>query len=285
MTIDGSNSGGSSRDTTLTNINTGTASAVIWGQTIGTADSTTNNTIKNLNVSGNASLTTAAGIGFGSSTIGPTSVGTRNNNNRVENNSITTAQFGVISQGAQSAFKNFGTVITKNTLGGSGLAALGRAGIYAGFEDGIQVTNNTVAGVNSTFGGDEFGIALGSISISTTAFTTNNDVANGTVTGNFIGPVVAASNTGFSAAGISLGHDELRHDANRQQRDLRCDGSCDEPRLRRGHFCGLGWNELRNHADLLQLDLAHWVAGHDDSRHYRELWPGDPRRKPALRRA
>src|SRR5205814_9436910 len=50
---------------------------------------------------------------------------------------------------------------------------------------------------------DDFGIALGSISISTSAFTTNNDVANATVTGNIINSVVKTDT--FSAAGISVG--------------------------------------------------------------------------------
>ena len=127
VTIDGSNSGGSSRDTTLTNNGTGTASAVIWGQTLGTADPTTNNTIKNLNVSGNASTTTFAGIGFGNSTISTATLGTRNDNNRVQNNNVTQLQFGIVSVGSQSAAKNTGTVVTGNTLGGNG-AARARAG-------------------------------------------------------------------------------------------------------------------------------------------------------------
>src|SRR6185503_10951015 len=88
VTIDGSNSGGSSRDMTISNTNAGTSSADIWGQTITTADPTTNNTIKNLNLSGNASTTTFAGVGFGSTTIGTGTLGTRNDNNRVQNNNI-----------------------------------------------------------------------------------------------------------------------------------------------------------------------------------------------------
>ena len=112
-------------------------------------------------------------------------------------------QFGVISQGALSNAKNSGTVITGNTLGGAGTAALGRAGVYVGFDDGVQVTNNTVVNVFASNSADVFGIALGSISISGSAFTTNNDVANATVTGNIIGTVLKTDT--FSAAGISLG--------------------------------------------------------------------------------
>jgi hypothetical protein len=204
VTIDGSNTvGGITRDLTLTNNNTGTSSAVIWGQTVGTADPATNNTIKNLNAVGNASTTTLAGVGFGSSTIGTASVGTRNDNNRVENNNISKLQFGIYDQGASSTNKNIGTVITGNQLGGAGVNALGRAGIFVGFEDGVQITNNTVNGVTASNSVDCFGITLGSFSISLTAFTTNDDVANATVTGNSISNITKTDT--FSAAGISMG--------------------------------------------------------------------------------
>ena len=202
VTIDGSNSGGIYRDTTLTNNGTTAASAVIWGQTVGTADPTTNNTIKNLNVSGNATTTTFAGIGFGSSTIGTGTLGTRNDNNRVQNNNVTQLQFGVVSVGSQSAAKNTGTVVTGNTLGGNGAAALGRAGVWVAFDDGAQVTNNTVVNASSNAGADVFGIAMGTNAIAGSGITTQ-DVANVTVTGNYVGTVLQ-TNT-FSAAGIALG--------------------------------------------------------------------------------
>ena len=176
VTIDGSNIGGSTRNMTLTNTNTSTTSAVIWGQTIGTADPTTNNTIKNLNIVGNANTTTLIGVGFGSSSISSSSLGTRNDNNRVQNNNIIQLQFGIYSQGASSTNKNLGTVITSNLLGGTGASALGRAGIFVGFEDGIQITNNTVSGVTSAVSAsDVFGIALGTVTIST-AQPTGDDV-------------------------------------------------------------------------------------------------------------
>ena len=203
VTIDGSNTvGGTTRDMTLTNTNTSTASAVIWGQTVGTNDPATNNTIKNLNLTGNASTATLAGVGFGSSTISSSSLGTRNDNNHVQNDNVTSVQFGVYSQGASSTNKNVGTVITGNQLGGAGAAALGRAGIFVGFDDGVQITNNTVNNVTASNSADVFGIALGSISISTTAFTTIDDVVNATVTGNFVGTVLKTDT--FSAAGISV---------------------------------------------------------------------------------
>ena len=63
----------------------------------------------------------------------------------IQNNNIAAVQFGVVSQGNSSANKNLGTVITGNTLGGAGAFALGRAGIFVGFDDGVQITNNNVS--------------------------------------------------------------------------------------------------------------------------------------------
>ncbi len=203
VTIDGSNTvGGTSRDLTLANISTSTSSAVIWGQTIGTTDPATNNTIKNVNITGNASTTTIVGIGFGSSTISATSVGTRNDNNRVENNNITAVQFGVYSQGASAVIKNVGTVITGNQIGGAGASGLGRAGILVGFEDGTQITNNKVTNVSSAASSDAFGIGVGTSTIASTAITSNETV-NVTVTGNTVSGVVETGT--FSAAGIAYG--------------------------------------------------------------------------------
>lgn len=204
VTIDGSNTlGGTSRDLTFANTNVSVTSAVIWGQTVAANDPASNNTLKNLVVSGNADITTLVGIGFGSSIISTASLGTRNDNNRVQNNRITAAQFGIVSQGASTNIKNIGTVITRNELGGSGTSALGRAGIFVGFDDGVQIISNLINGVSGLIPNvDTFGIAVGSILISNTAFTTNNDVANAVITGNVVGPVTKTDT--FSAAGISL---------------------------------------------------------------------------------
>ena len=96
MVIDGSNTvGGSSRDLTITNTNTGTASAVIWMQTATGSDGATNNVVKNVNIVGNSNATTLVGVGSGSSTISITSTGTGNNTNRIENCNISKTQYGI----------------------------------------------------------------------------------------------------------------------------------------------------------------------------------------------
>ena len=258
VTIDGSNSGGSTRDTTVTNTGTGTSSAVVWGQTVTTADPTTNNTIKNLNVSGNASTTTFAGIGFGSTTIGTGTLGTRNDNNRVQNNNITQLQFGVVSVGSQSAAKNFGTVVTGNTLGGNGAAALGRAGVWVAFEDGAQVTNNTVVNVTAINSADVFGLAIGTNAITGSAITTQ-DVANVSVTGNFVGSVVKTDT--FSAAGIALGTPNYGTSRIANNSIYGVNANSTPGDLAGRHHRWLGGHDLRADGGLFQLGVDDRRAG------------------------
>lgn len=200
VTIDGSQSGGTDRSLTITNTNSGTTSAVVWLQSNG-ANGATANTIKNLNVVGNSNTTTQFGIGAGSATVGTTSLGTGNNSNTYQNNSISKVQYGIYSQGASGAAKNSGNVFTGNVMTAASPDHVARGGILLGFEDWPQVTRNLIDGV--TLGGapDVFGIALGLTAISTSSFT-GNEVTNATVTDNLIGKV---TNTGtYSAAGITV---------------------------------------------------------------------------------
>ncbi len=205
VVIDGSNTaGGSSRDLTFTNTNTGTSSAVVWGQSIGTAASASNNTIKNLNLVGNAVSTTVAGVGFGSTTISTSSLGTANNNNTFQNNFVTTTQIGIYSQGASSSIKNLGNVITGNLVGSTGGGSVGRVGIDVGFQDGIQITGNNVASVvAATFAsGGSYGINLGGSIGGNSLAPAGNEVSNSSVTGNYIGTVQQPSTTGWSSIGM-----------------------------------------------------------------------------------
>ncbi|MFN8178070.1 MAG: T9SS type A sorting domain-containing protein [bacterium] len=201
VTIDGSNAGTSSRDLTLTNSNTGTSSAVVWGQTTAGADAVTNDVIKNVNLVGSGNTQTLFGAGLGSSTISTSSLGTSNNNNTIRNCSISKTQYGLYSQGASAATKNTGNVFAQNLMNAASPNNVAKGGIWLGYEDNVQVTQNTISGVLQTSSPDVFGIALGLTALSTTGFT-GNEVTNAAVTGNSIGSVV---NTGtFSAAGITV---------------------------------------------------------------------------------
>ncbi|GMU88227.1 MAG: hypothetical protein AMXMBFR49_04350 [Chlorobiota bacterium] len=194
--IDGSSTpGGSTRDLTITNNSTSTNSGVVWVTNNGT-NGATNNTFKNLNLSGNASTTTFCGIGTGGSTIGAT-LGSGNNNNVIDNCIFTGSVYGIYTSGASASSKNTGTQIINNRI----LSGVGRFGIYVGFEDGVIIRNNQIGGISNSGSVDAFGITLGLNAFASTS-ATGNEVTNATVTFNTITQVFQ-SNT-YSAAGIAV---------------------------------------------------------------------------------
>lgn len=201
VTLDGSLGGtGVDRSLSVTNTNIGTSSAVIWLQNSG-ADGATNNTIRNLSVAGSGNTQTLIGIGSGSSTISTASLSTGNNGNTIQNNSISKTQYGIVCQGLSAAAKNTGTVITQNLINTPSPNHVAKIGILVGFQNGIQVTQNTVDGMTFASSTDTVGISLGITSISATGFT-GNEVTNATVTRNSIGKV---THTGtYSAVGIAV---------------------------------------------------------------------------------
>ena len=197
VTIDGSATGGTDRGLTIVNTNTSTSSAVVWMQTAA-ADGTANNTIKNLNITGNSNATTLIGIGAGSSTIGTSSLGTNNNSNTIQNNNITKTQYGIYSGGASVAVKNSGNTISKNLMNGAGANAQSVAGILLVNENNITVTENNIANISGS--GTKFGISLGATSFNTYSPGTTDAVTNAIVHRNTISSVVCTG--GSSAFGI-----------------------------------------------------------------------------------
>lgn len=190
-----------SRDLTITNNNTTTSAAVVWINTVGTTNPATNNTVKNCNIIGGSSGNTVAGIGIGSSTISSSSLSTGNINNRIENNNIQKAAIGVYTQGASTSNYNTGNVITLNTIAATGTNAVSTWGIFAGFESGIQVTNNTVAEMNAT--ADHAGILLGYGTSITTTSTNGNTVINAVVSGNTVYNIIGTATNSVVGIGIS----------------------------------------------------------------------------------
>ena len=203
--IDGSNSPvtnsicpltASSRNLTIANTNTGTSSAVVW---MGLGAN--NNTVKNCTIKGNAATTTLIGIGSGSGTIGIASLGSSNNNNRIENNSISLVQHGIYSMGASTATRNTGTVINQNVMTVS--SGIGKNGILVGYDNGVTVSGNTVYNMVSTASVDIVGINLGmgDNGITNTA-TVGSEVINASVTNNKVDNI--STTAGWSAVGIAV---------------------------------------------------------------------------------
>ncbi|GAB3830642.1 hypothetical protein GCM10028821_19310 [Hymenobacter jeollabukensis] len=204
--IDGTNGGTLSgtdprpnRALTITNTNTGTSSTgiLVTVPSSGT-ETANNNTIKNLTVVGSGSAATLAGIVMTTATANTTG----NTGNTVQNVAVQAAQYGIYSFGTSAAVKNNGTVITQNDLNATGTAKLGRVGIVVGFENNIQISRNTIDGIDFSGTGDVAGISVGmGLAYSTSTFT-GSEVTNATISRNYIG---AVRQTGtYSAAGIGL---------------------------------------------------------------------------------
>ncbi|MBK8150282.1 MAG: InlB B-repeat-containing protein [Acidobacteria bacterium] len=213
VTIDGSNGGGSpagtSRNLTITNTNTGTSTAVVCITSLGAGLGATDNIVKNTRLIGStvtATNGTLFGVISGSSTIGTTSAGADNDNNRIQNNEITKVQIGIYSGGAGAANKNTGTVITQNVMNSASPTNLTQGGILVNFDDGVKVTQNDISVFrhDGTAGqtGTAYGVALGVVPSNTVATFTGSDVVNGEVSRNRVNGITQLNSTGYSGFGI-----------------------------------------------------------------------------------
>ncbi|MGB3220759.1 MAG: Calx-beta domain-containing protein, partial [Anaerolineae bacterium] len=184
----------------LTIQNTSTAAAFVIAVQSGT-NGAQNNTIKNVNVLGQDPLTTLGGIALGGNT--PGTVGTDNDGNRVENCSVKRAIFGIYSAGVSAANPNTGTVITQNDLSATGGDRIRRVGIVVFNENGVQITENSIGGLETNESADGIGIGVGTQGVDATN-TTSGGVTNAFVSRNKVNGVNSASTVGFSAAGIAV---------------------------------------------------------------------------------
>jgi hypothetical protein len=186
------------RELTIQNTNTGTATSVLAIQS-GT-NGAQNNTIKNVTILGQDPTTTLIGISLGAN---PGALGTDNDNNRIENCAVKRAVFGIFSGGASGTNQNTGTVITKNDLSFLTTDRVRRVGIYVVNEDGIQITDNSVA-VETNESQDAVGIGVGAQGVDVSIAPVSGNVTNALVSKNKINGVASLSTTGFSAIGIAI---------------------------------------------------------------------------------
>lgn len=187
------------RELTIQNTNTGTSAVVLAVQS-GT-NGAQNNTLKNLVLIGQDPTTTLAILALGGNT--PGTAGTDNDGNRVENCALRRGIYGIYSAGQNAANPNTGTVITRNDLAATGADRIRRVGIVVFNEDGVQITENSVGGLDTNESADGVGIGVGTQGIDTTT-TTSGGVTNALVARNRINGVNSQSTTGFSAAGIAV---------------------------------------------------------------------------------
>jgi hypothetical protein len=195
----------STRNLTITNTNSSVNSAVVWLQTAssGATPAVTGSAVKNCIITGNASTTTLFGIGMGSAAggIAQNSFGNGNNNNTFENNAISKVQYGIYTQG-NSTTKNSGNTINLNQMTTGFPNGIGYGGIFAGYENTITISANSIGGIASSSSSfDAYAINLGLIGFNATTLT-GAEVTNATVTRNVITQVQSNSAAAASAAGI-----------------------------------------------------------------------------------
>jgi hypothetical protein len=209
VTLDGSLTGGTAGavvggDAALRNLtiyNNATAAGTSVVQVASGATGAQNVVLRNLVVLGQDPTTTLLGIAIGGPTSG--SVGTDNDNIRVENNAIRRAILGVYNAGASAANPNTGNVITRNDLTGTGTERVRRGGVLGFFHDGIEVSLNAIGGIDSNEGADAYGIALGVQDVTATVVASGG-ITNALVSRNRIQGITSVNTTGFSAFGIGI---------------------------------------------------------------------------------
>ncbi|MBS1797986.1 MAG: carboxypeptidase regulatory-like domain-containing protein [Acidobacteria bacterium] len=188
------------RELTIQNLSTSTSSAVIH---IGSSTESSNgNTVQNVNVRGNDPSQTFVGIHVGGATVG-SAAAFPDNNTRIENCSVQKSRTGIMALGVSPSNMNTGTVITRNDLSATGASRVRDTGILVNNDDGGQISQNSLGGIDSTgVSTDTIGIAAGASALSATTTTTTGGVKNISIERNRISGV--SGDTSFSAAGILI---------------------------------------------------------------------------------
>lgn len=190
VTIDGSNSGGTSRDMTITNTNTSATTAVVWLASLGTGLGSTNNTIKNCNLSNGSSAVVNYGISVSGTTIGST--GADNDDVTLQNNAITSCATGIYANG--SATVSTGGIDNLNISANSVTTncSVASIGIRVGNALSVTISQNTLD-IQQSVSNAPVGISL------------ETGVSNTTVSRNKITRVKYTASTGYGGRGITIG--------------------------------------------------------------------------------
>ena len=207
--VDGSNNGTASRDLTIANTNSVAATAAVWLSSNGLGAGATNNTIRNLIVACGADQSTSANETFGilssGAAIANNNDGLDNNNNTYQNNSITSARWGIFIRGGAAGI-NTGLHVVNNIVGPAafGSGEIGRGGIIVQNQFGAAISGNEVRFVGGTLsttsaGSDRTGIGAGAFDGPAPTAT----ILSGTsITGNRVHDIVEERT--FSSLGIVL---------------------------------------------------------------------------------
>ena len=208
VTIDGSNSGGPTRDLTISTTSTQSATAAVWLSSLGAGAGATNNTIRNCRllcgVDQSAGTAETFGVISSGGQITSTSDGSDNDNNVITSNEITRARWGVFVRGA-SADLNDNVTISDNLIGPAafGIDEIGRGGIVVQYVTASAITHNEVRSVGGPYtqaagGGSRVGIGLGGFQPGQATTVTGSIVSR-----NLVHDIVEEKQ--YAAAGIIVG--------------------------------------------------------------------------------
>lgn len=186
VTIDGSNSGGTTRDLTLENTSA-TSPNVVWFGSNGTTPVTglglKNCVVRNGATTSSAVLvtdgTTAGSPGFFSSV-------------EVRNNQIEKAFIGVYANGGTTPANGGSLTFANNQINTSGANAVRLVGLYMQGVNGAAVSDNTIGNFDAVDGENDMGIWLAT------------GTSNATVSGNTVANLGYTGTSGFGPVGIHL---------------------------------------------------------------------------------
>lgn len=195
VNIDGSNSGGTTRNLTIENTSTTTPQVIVIGS-VGTTP-ITNCSVKNCNIINGVNSSSALIVSDG------TTPGTAGwfNNITIQNNTIQKAYIANYNISVVAAGNGSGLTVTGNDLATAGANSFRLVGVYAQGIDGATVSNNTIGNVlNTTDASNITGIwfATG---------TSNSTISGNTITamrGTSSGPRGVAVSTGVANANIQI---------------------------------------------------------------------------------
>ncbi|MES2138067.1 MAG: T9SS type A sorting domain-containing protein [Bacteroidota bacterium] len=191
VTFDGSNSGGTTRDLTITNTNTATSSAIIWVGSASATDGAIKNTVKNCILTGNAPTTTFCAIVSSSGTTMGGAAEAVNANNTYQNNVINTCSYGIAVVGPATG--DSVTTISNNLIGSAtALNKIGYRGLFISNQTNFIVSNNTIFGVTTSTTNTTSGIIVAGA------------ISGGIIKANKISDIKNSNTTGYGSNGIFI---------------------------------------------------------------------------------
>jgi hypothetical protein len=161
ITIDGSNSGGTTRNLTFENTSATTPQVIVVGS-IGTTP-ITNVTVKNCIIINGVNTSTPLIVSDGTTPGNPG----RFNNITIQNNSIQKAYIGMYNNAVVSAGNGSGLNILFNDLTTSGANSVRFTGIYVQGVDGATITDNQISNFDGVTSEDDRGIWLATGTVNT----------------------------------------------------------------------------------------------------------------------